>query len=277
MKTRFPVWLVGAALFCVASVGFALDDYGRWYATAMISGIDEDANRRLETEWSGWHLGIGRGFGRDWGVEGNFIRTRFKNQAGERSLIQYGVGIDVTRRIIDTRYFAPYAVAGLGWIQSDYKINRSDRDGAMVSLGAGLMIPIARSFSLRTELRVRRDFSDQVATDYLLNLGVKVPFGATFVGHPVRPPLADGRPHPESAEEPFGWVGDRDGDGVPDSHDRCPDTAPGSRVDEHGCALADDADGDGVPDAEDMCPDTPRGVPVDKYGCRIDPARGRSQ
>jgi OmpA-OmpF porin, OOP family len=275
MKPRFSAWLLGTTLLFTASTALAFDDFGRWYATAMISGIDEDANRGLETEWSGYHLGIGRGFGRDWGVEANVVGARFENTAGQRALVQYGLGVDVTRRIIDTRYFAPYIVGGAGWLKSDYKLNRWDRDGAMVSLGAGLMIPVARSFSLRTELRARRDFGGQVATDYLLSVGIKVPFGTTFLGQPARRPLADGTRHPESAAEPYGWVSDRDGDGVPDARDRCPDTAPGSWVDEHGCAPADDADGDGVPDAEDMCPDTPRGVPVDKYGCRIDPARGR--
>jgi len=45
-------------------------------------------------------------------------------------------------------------------------------------------------------------------------------------------------------------LGDRDGDGVPDEEDRCPDE-PGSDL-AHGCP---DRDRDGIPDAEDACPD----------------------
>jgi OOP family OmpA-OmpF porin len=61
---------------------------------------------------------------------------------------------------------------------------------------------------------------------------------------------------------------DTDGDGVPDSRDRCPGTPPGSQVDEFGCELDDD--GDGVPNSEDRCPNTPAGVKVDAFGCELD-------
>jgi OmpA-OmpF porin, OOP family len=62
--------------------------------------------------------------------------------------------------------------------------------------------------------------------------------------------------------------GDADGDGVPDSKDKCPDTPAGVAVDVNGCPL--DSDGDGVPDHLDKCPNTPAGAPVDTSGCPID-------
>jgi OOP family OmpA-OmpF porin len=61
--------------------------------------------------------------------------------------------------------------------------------------------------------------------------------------------------------------GDADGDGVPDSRDRCPNTPRGVRVDGNGCPM--DSDGDGVPDYQDKCPGTPRGAKVDASGCEI--------
>ena len=84
--------------------------------------------------------------------------------------------------------------------------------------------------------------------------------------------------------DPFGQVGvtlfmgevspypppDRDGDGVPDSRDRCPGTPLGRPVDEHGCEFPPDDDGDGVENDEDACPDTPAGVAVDDRGCPLD-------
>ena len=45
---------------------------------------------------------------------------------------------------------------------------------------------------------------------------------------------------------------DRDGDGIADDVDACPDEASPTR---DGCPLADDRDNDGVADAEDACPD----------------------
>ncbi len=61
---------------------------------------------------------------------------------------------------------------------------------------------------------------------------------------------------------------DTDGDGVLDSKDQCPDTPPGVRVDDFGCAV--DTDGDGVPDYKDKCPNTKRGMEVDENGCATD-------
>ncbi|MGE3162828.1 MAG: OmpA family protein [Burkholderiales bacterium] len=62
-------------------------------------------------------------------------------------------------------------------------------------------------------------------------------------------------------------VVDSDGDGVPDTLDRCPNTARGARVDASGCEL--DSDGDGVVDRLDRCPGTKAGVKVDPNGCEI--------
>ena len=67
----------------------------------------------------------------------------------------------------------------------------------------------------------------------------------------------------------FGAKGrDTDGDGVPDSRDKCPDTPRGARVDAKGCPI--DTDGDGVYDGLDKCPDTPKGCTVGKTGCQSD-------
>lgn len=56
---------------------------------------------------------------------------------------------------------------------------------------------------------------------------------------------------------------DRDGDGVPDDDDRCPDV-PGP-AEWGGCPTAPDRDGDGVPDDKDRCPDIPG--PKELDGC----------
>ena len=61
---------------------------------------------------------------------------------------------------------------------------------------------------------------------------------------------------------------DTDKDGVVDSADQCPGTAPGMKVDERGCAL--DRDADGVADSNDKCPGTPPGAEVDTDGCELD-------
>lgn len=61
--------------------------------------------------------------------------------------------------------------------------------------------------------------------------------------------------------------GDADGDGVTDALDHCPDSTPGTQVDEHGCES--DKDGDGISDSLDQCPDTPSGARIDDRGCNL--------
>jgi len=67
-------------------------------------------------------------------------------------------------------------------------------------------------------------------------------------------------------------ITDKDGDGVPDYRDKCPDTPKEAIgfVDKNGCLL--DTDGDGVPDYLDKCPNTPAEAKsmVDKNGCPLD-------
>jgi OOP family OmpA-OmpF porin len=61
---------------------------------------------------------------------------------------------------------------------------------------------------------------------------------------------------------------DTDNDGVPDYRDDCPNNTPleiSKGVDDRGCPL--DSDGDGVPDYRDKCPNTPPNVEVDEDGC----------
>jgi outer membrane protein OmpA-like peptidoglycan-associated protein len=66
---------------------------------------------------------------------------------------------------------------------------------------------------------------------------------------------------------------DRDGDGLADSGDRCPDQPAGDQPDPEraGCpaAVSDDADEDGIADAADGCPSQPAGKRVDpsRPGC----------
>jgi len=60
---------------------------------------------------------------------------------------------------------------------------------------------------------------------------------------------------------------DRDGDGVPDLEDRCPDV-PGPK-ESQGCPVFKDSDGDGIPDDIDRCPLDPEDLDgfQDEDGC----------
>ncbi len=66
----------------------------------------------------------------------------------------------------------------------------------------------------------------------------------------------------ERPERLAGGAPDRDGDGVPDDKDLCPDEPGPPELD--GCP---DRDGDGIPDREDKCPDQPG--PAQNDGCPL--------
>ncbi len=75
----------------------------------------------------------------------------------------------------------------------------------------------------------------------------------------------------EGEEGPVPPPSDRDGDGIPDEDDACPDT-PGIGGPYSGCmppGPPDDRDGDGIPDIWDMCPDDPSPLwwPESYRGC----------
>ena len=73
----------------------------------------------------------------------------------------------------------------------------------------------------------------------------------------------------------FEWspsvIVDRDGDGVLDGVDACPDVPgePNSDPSKNGCPLVADRDLDSIPDAQDACPDVPGVASTDpaKHGC----------
>jgi len=63
---------------------------------------------------------------------------------------------------------------------------------------------------------------------------------------------------------------DSDNDSVPDYRSDCPYNTPleiSKGVDSRGCPL--DSDQDGVPDYKDLCPGTPFGIAVDENGCAL--------
>jgi OmpA-OmpF porin, OOP family len=109
-------------------------------------------------------------------------------------------------------------------------------------------------------------------------------FGAHYrpkdfrLGLGVGPGLTRGTGSPEvRVVAMFEWapslVTDRDGDGILDAQDACPDVPGVASRDpkKNGCPLPPDRDGDGFPDAIDACPDVP-GVASDdpaKNGCPI--------
>ncbi len=183
---------------------------------------------------------------------------------GEGSLVKPktngtpSVGVDVTTLSLSTLYNvilgannSVYLKAGIG--STTYggscplvAVPGSGPCGTAATIigGVGFRVGLGPTVMLRTEGVLNRNISGQLKfSNFGGNLGLSVMLGSK------------------------GTV-DTDGDGVPDTDDKCPNTPHGAVVDKHGCPI--DSDGDGVPDGIDQCPNTPHGAVVDKTGCPID-------
>jgi outer membrane protein OmpA-like peptidoglycan-associated protein/outer membrane protein W len=141
--------------------------------------------------------------------------------------------------------FRPFAVAGIGALTStstDTAVLDNDTDG-LVHAGLGFKLRLADRWGIRVDGRIMFPPStsgDGPTTDFEIWAGVTWSFGKDA------PPA------------------DRDGDGIPDSEDKCPDEPENMNgiEDEDGCpeeepATDPDSDGDGIPDSRDQCPNEP--------------------
>ncbi len=146
---------------------------------------------------------------------------------------------------------------GAGYVHNEYGQSRDGSDDGYGAL-VGVRLPISRNLAVRFDATadyMPSPVNAGPAVDHNWNLGLHQGL-SLFFGGTKKPKEA---PVPEM---------DSDQDGVPDSLDRCADTALGTRVDAAGCPL--DSDGDGVLDSADRCPDTPMGAQVDAAGCPPD-------
>jgi OOP family OmpA-OmpF porin len=195
----------------------------------------------------------GFNFGSRVGVEMSYGGISPKNvgQYVKSPVIQYGLDALYYFKPDSTR-IVPYAF--LGWGQ----LNLSDVDTTTIEMsgmefGGGGFYRLFKWKSFRIDARL--DGRVFVAT----NDPPLHDAGSKKVHYFLTAGLTFARMSPES---------DRDGDGVPDRLDRCPETPEGAPVDARGCEL--DEDQDGVPDGQDQCPGTPPGLAVDASGCTPD-------
>jgi OmpA-OmpF porin, OOP family len=253
-RHRMKIWitLVAALLAIGLQPQTALADAqaGEAYFTVMGTYIDDDEKSQLDDGVSGGQFGFGKAFQGPLNIEAYIMAAELDGFPGQS---QTGLGVDLQLVINRAGRFTPYLFAGPGYLTLNPD-GAPDSDGLMLSGGAGFLADIFgdSNIALRGEYRLRtHDIAGVDTDDNLFSLGFQFPFGARAVT--AVPPVVEA---------------DSDGDGVPDSIDRCPGTPRGVSVDAEGCPL--DSDGDGVPDHRDECPDTVRGAAVDEKGCELD-------
>lgn len=250
---------------------------GQWYVTPMASFMDDATKRGVDDDFNSLQLGFGRAINENWLVEFNL----FGGNADDRYLGNdqklRGVGVDWLRQFSNSSMFSPYALVGIGYLNTDISGPAEDREDIFGSIGLGLMTSMGdNGLALRTEARMRAVSGTPHLNDMYYSAGLQIPIGKKEPPAPVDtdgdgvPDINDRCPNTPAGARvgPDGCELDSDGDGVADSKDRCPRTPAGARVDANGCPI--DSDGDGVADGIDQCPNTPMGVAVDAKGCALD-------
>lgn len=171
-------------------------------------------------------------------IEWSHLNIDQTNGLGDESGNRFGV---------DAMYFLPddlmYVFAGVKHLD----LADSSR---LANIGLGKHWAINDKWRVITEIAAYHDFGEAYH-DVSAKIGLAYSFGTTSA--PV--------------------TRDSDNDGVNNSMDKCPGTAPGVKVDAMGCALAmvaeSDSDSDGVVDSKDKCANTPSSDKVDAVGCSV--------
>ncbi len=147
-----------------------------------------------------------------------------------------------------TATFVPFILVGGGFMHIASTVNSDiirKETNWMPHAGVGVAYQTGGGWSVRADARLILPPSSQggLTQDYEVLVSLARSFGGPKkVAEPAAPPVAKSDP-------------DSDGDGIPDSKDKCPKEAEDKDgfQDEDGCPDPDN-DGDGIPDATDKCP-----------------------
>ena len=181
------------------------------------------------------------------GISGSFLDYPVPGKAltGTSNLLLEGVATANLKLLSDKYFFTPYLTAGVG--VAKYKGYYS----AIAPIGVGLQVNLFDEAFLLISSQYRVPITENATYHLYHSFGIVGNIGKEkkVVVPVVLPPVV---------EAPK----DRDGDGVIDAEDKCPDVAGLASL--MGCP---DKDGDGITDAEDKCPDV---AGLAKYlGCPI--------
>ena len=193
----------------------------------------------------GAHLGWA--YDRRWVFHGNaqFGDMPTSTFAGDAEQLLGRIALDYQLTEGPDRWFV---TAGGGYTEITFD-NATDFTSGIASVGVGQRSRLLRDWQLRWELRVDQTLAEDGLRGNDLTqvqLGVTAMWGQRRAGKDNT---------------------DRDGDGVPDRRDACPDSPAGADVRRNGCSI--DSDGDGVPDPIDRCPESPARQEVNASGCRV--------
>ncbi len=225
--------------------GFGLDPVT---GDAYLGGMFEDFFN-AEDHWNtgsvisrvrvGRYLGSGFAIG----LAGSFNQIDKIGDYGVDDLSYFGLDFDVRFNILNNGWFNPYLLAGGGytWL--------GDYDSGTLNGGLGINFWFNEFIGLNVQTMYKHSFDEeQLLPHFQHALGVNFRFGGKdrdgdgiYDKHDACPDVA--------GLEAFSGCPDTDMDGIQDSEDACPTVAGLAEL--NGCP---DADGDGIADKDDNCP-----------------------
>ncbi len=266
--------VLGVSLALAAGSALAGDTNfdDRWYVTPNVSFVKPDSDKNVSSALA-LGLSLGKFVTDRISVDFEMDKATFDKKGGNGEISQKMLGVMGRYHFAEASGFLPYLGLGVGAMKhkglaTDAQIHQgltSAGTDAVLNLAAGMSKELTDRVKLRTELRYQLENSDDLASgqntfgNYMFNTGLTVAFGEASQQSTVTK-LVEQAPALDS-----------DNDGVSDQNDRCPNSAPGAKVDSTGCAIAVDGDDDrdGVANSKDVCPNSKAGAVVGKDGCEV--------
>ncbi|MEO6777644.1 MAG: outer membrane beta-barrel protein [Kofleriaceae bacterium] len=225
--------------------GFISNYYHQFYDVNKFAGLTRPELQRLSPEFG---LRYAYALAPNWALEGEGSLITATTQGmdvggggpnGTAKL--WNLRAQVVFQLPTSTGFVPFAAAGFGMMHGTSELLGSSNHWP-IHVGGGVRFYVTDAIAVRLDGRYLRGPSEQAP--YTLNAG----FGEFSLGLSYTPTIVS-RPEIPRVD------GDRDGDGIPDSLDKCPDQPEDKDMyqDDDGCPDPDN-DGDGIPDDKDKCP-----------------------
>lgn len=228
--------------------------FGGFYLSA-----DKNRTGGKQQDSAGYSVAVGHRLSERLWIEGQYFGDTIETgRAGLTDFYQNGFGADLKYGFGNPADFNPYILAGAGGVYNDTatgvygptdKGYNADRLNAYGNIGIGFTKAILgyQNLRLRGEIRGIYDGFREGQTDVRASLGLEVGLSRPKAPEviirevPVEKIVIKEVPVErvviKEVPAPVIVDGDDDGDGVPNSRDKCPNTLRGARVDANGCVI----------------------------------------
>lgn len=195
--------------------------------------LDDERNAQ---DGVGLKLSFGWALSERWTAELNTNHFNFEtNTPGGTDFYRTALGLDAVYAF-NPDGWSPLLILGIGGVYNDVTPDHRDNVDFTANGGLGLLTPSLNDYGVRLRLEARYvyDTFEDNLDDIHAYLGVTLPLRRPKRVEVVRTEIKEVIRERIVTEEP---PRDSDGDGVPDSLDRCPNTLRGAQVDRTGCVV----------------------------------------